>query len=116
MATRDSGDNINPVPVIADVLLKHRWDSTPVRVSEYPQCACGKSFRYRTDHDAHVSAAVVAALGGLTRQWSYQGEDEDGPWMADVEFDEIPAETPHGYVHGHLVQRWVGGWIPKEAE
>lgn len=111
-----SGPTPDAQRVIADVLHKHRWDSTPVRISEYPQCACGQSFRYRTDHDAHVSAAVVAALGGLT------------PETADVpESYETGRELPNPFVNGPDMipeqrfrfipsTRWVGGWIPKEAE
>ncbi|GAS98833.1 Gp70 [Mycolicibacterium canariasense] len=132
--------------LIADVLAAHRHrgfrviDNGPLEddVATYAVlCRCGQDFHAATSwqaaaaHEAHSAAAVVAALGGLTREWAvtmgtvgYVGTASSDKARVELELAVIRSNNtrwerdhnaaPDWASNPSLVERWVSGWTPEE--
>lgn len=106
------------VLVVADTLRTHRL--VQYRDLHAPHCACGWTSPERdctwTDHPEHVAAAVVDALGGLTRdtasipEWFNTGEMIPNPMVAG------PDMVPERGLRFIPSARWVSGWVREPAE
>jgi len=104
------------VSLIADTLRTHGYNGEDVGSRGFEHCACGWS---APDFTAHVAAAVVDALGGLTRRytWSWPGNltitGEPGYGFEVGSPEEARAEADP---YMAIVGRWVSGWVREPAE
>ena len=111
--------------IVADTLRKHRATGS-TRVSHLTdgqlrlECWCRE---WVTDHDAHMAAAVVDALGGLGRAWAAVLSDDSyfTPYHEGHEFhpgearEQAVADVAE-YEDSRLSSRWVSGWVREPAE
>lgn len=77
------------VDAVAKVLREHRWIETTGNVGH---CLCGDCSGMRRDHEGHVAAVVVEALG-LTEEVT---ADIAGPDWATYTRWVTPTTTHHG--------------------